>query len=78
MWRWIATGLLIVSPATGAETARALVCPPNLSYCYYAQKPIEPKMRYEDRASAIKRQLDCLEATMNIDPQGRLCHHLPQ
>lgn len=65
----VIAGLLIASPATGGQVARALVCPPHLSYCYYDTKPIEPRMRAEDQEAEIWRMID--GANRRIERQDR-------
>jgi hypothetical protein len=42
----------LAAPAR-AETARFLVCPPELNYCYREDKPIRPQMDQADQERQI-------------------------
>jgi hypothetical protein len=56
--------ILMATPAVAGEVARVLVCPPELSYCYYKEKPIRPDIAAEDIFREIDRAKECWKKAM--------------
>lgn len=53
----LAIGVLaLLASCNPAFAQRAVVCPPNLSYCY--EKPVLKEMRVIDEYNALKAELD--------------------
>lgn len=57
----LSTTLVLASPVWAQEKARALVCPPSLSYCYYVEKPIKQRIDTEDAIKSLSKSTDCME-----------------
>lgn len=61
-FRFLVLCILLAAPTAQAEKARVLYCPPNLDYCFYKEKPIEPRMRFDDAKAAIENALRCINS----------------
>jgi hypothetical protein len=59
------TFFLISSAAIAGERVVAVVCPPNLSYCYKVSKPLLPRMNEHDEFRVIQQEM--AEARRNIE-----------
>ena len=55
------TLMLVAGTAWAQDKARALVCPPSLSYCYYIEKPIKQRIDTEDALRSLQAETDCIE-----------------
>jgi len=45
--------ILCFATSSSAETAKFLICPPELNYCYRETKPIKPQMDQADQERQI-------------------------
>ena len=64
----------VMAQAQAAETARKLICPPELSYCYYVEKPIRSSLTLDDITKSIDRVEACLN---NPFDRGDCSRYLP-
>ena len=53
--------MLLAGTAWAQDKARKLVCPPNLDYCYYIEKPIKQRIDTEDALRSLQAETDCIE-----------------
>lgn len=66
MRKLILCAALLWPVAVNAQQVQILKCPPHLSYCYYEQKPVEPKMREEDELNEIRARVEYLRRQNDI------------
>jgi len=61
----------VTTPVLAQGTARQLVCPPQLSYCYYVEKPVLARPTTSDAYDSTVRTINCLkrqnDAIGNVD-----------
>ena len=49
----------VTTPVLAQGTARQLVCPPTLSYCYYTERPIRSGPTTDDAYRSVEQSLEC-------------------
>ena len=59
--------LAIGGSAQAQGVARQLVCPQQLSYCYYIEKPIQARPTSADTLHSITRTIDCISRENDIN-----------
>lgn len=67
------TLVLVAGTAWAQDKARKLVCPPNLDYCYYIEKPIKQRVDSEDAIKSFEAAVDCLERNLKRGASTQHC-----
>lgn len=49
----------VTTPVLAQGTARQLVCPPSLTYCYYVERPIRPGPTSDDAYRSVEQSMEC-------------------
>ena len=65
--------MLLAGTAWAQDKARKLVCPPNLDYCYYIEKPIKQRVDSEDAIKSFEAAVDCLERNLKRGASTQHC-----